>query len=354
LLQRARAVTLTNYLEVARYAGLDPEKMLAEAGLTAAQLDDPERWVPARKVLKLIEDSAARSGRDDFGVLLGRSRSLTSLGPVSLLIKHEATVRDIILAVSEYKYLLNDLLHIDLRDDGETAVIEWNLIPALNSTQGVNLLASIAYIVISETLEAHWDPDCIHFRHAAPKHEGTFRRLFRCGLEFDSSFDGMSCTSSHLLTPNPFADEKLAAYARQLLNLLPNYQDDSAAGKVRSLIPMLLEDGRATAECVAECLDVPIRTLQRRLIYEGTSFTALLNEARAQLVTRYLANSSHPLTLIAELAGYSSLSAFTRWFTGEFGMPPATWRRRNAGKLVPLENVRHESSSDNDATSDVK
>ena len=345
---------LTNYHEVARFAGLDPDAMLSEAAISASQLADPENWLPARKVLNLIENSADRSGRDDFGILLGRSRSLTSLGPVSLLIKHEATVRDMILAVAEYRYLLNDLLHINLRDDGETAVIEWNLIPALNSTQGVNLLASIAYIVISETLEAHWDPDCIHFRHAAPKQEATFKRFFRCTLEFDSGFDGMSCTSRHLLTPNPFADEKLAAYARRLLNLLPSFQDDSTAGKVRSLIPMLLEDGKATAECVAECLGVPIRTLQRRLIYEGTSFTALLNEARAQLVTRYLANSSHSLTLIAEMAGYSSLSAFTRWFTGEFGVPPATWRRKNAGMLRRIDNHEDQASGDNAMSPDVK
>jgi AraC-like DNA-binding protein len=328
LLARARAVMLTNYTEVAKHFGLDPYAMLGRAGLHPSSLRDPENWLPASRILSLLEDSAAQSGRDDFSVVLGEFRTFASLGPVSLLLRHEATIRDIIDAAIEYRRLINEIVHTTLRDDGEHATLEWNLIPGLRGTQGVNLLATIAYRVLVDGAGCNWQPDCIHFRHSVPEHIATFKRVFRCPLEFDSSFDGMSCSSASLEAPNEFADPELTVHARRLLNLMPGVRhDDTMTERVRSAIPFLMSDGQAHAEGVARYLGIPLRTLQRRLISEGQPFSTLLNDARRELAARYLSNSNQPITTVAHLTGYSALSSFTRWFTTEFGMSPARWRR---------------------------
>ena len=326
---RARAVMLTNYQEVARFAGLDPLEMLRQARISPSSLEDPENWLSGERILSLIEHSATMSGRDDFGILLGKCRTFTSIGPVSLLLKHEATVHDILLAARDYRYLLNELLHVSIVDDGTNAIVEWNLVPGLDSSQGVNLISAITYRAISEGLESAWEPDCIHFRHSAPEWVSTFRNFFHCSLEFDSSFDGMSCTSKALQYPNPFADEALAGYARRLLDLLPKPKGESVVDKVQSVILLIIQDSSPTIERVAECLGVPVRTLQRRLIREGNAFSDILNEIRRELAPRYLAHSSHSLVTIAHLTGYSSLSSFSRWFAAEFKMPPMAWRKKH-------------------------
>ena len=291
LLLRARAVTFTHYHEVARFVGLEPAEMIARAGLRQVDLQDPENWLPASKVIALIDDSAARSGRDDFGILLGKCRAFTSLGPIALLLKHEATVGQIISAISDYSYLLNDLLRVTIRDGKDTATIEWTLIPGLHSRNLANLVASITYRAISDALEQRWDPDCVHFRDGMPEHVLTFTRYFRCHLEFGSNFDGMSCSSDALGTPNPFADAKLAAYARRLLDLLPGAGDNNATTKTRSVILLLMDEGEISIERAAECLGVTVRTLQRRLAAEGASFRSICNALRRELAERYLANS---------------------------------------------------------------
>jgi AraC-like DNA-binding protein len=324
---RARAVTLSHYHEVARFVGLNPYVMLARSGLKSTMLKDPEGWLPAKRVLEVIDASAVKSRRDDFAILLGRCRTFASLGPVSLLLKHEATVRGIILAIVEYRHLLNDLLHMTVRDDGRSAMIEWSLLPGLHSAQGINLLATVAYKGLSGALESDWQPECIHFRHSAPRNLESFRRYFGCPLEFDSHFDGMSCASAALDRPNRSADADLAAHVRGLLNLLPRVRQESVCDKARSVILLLIADGKATAKNVAQCLGVPVRTLQRRLIQEGSSFTDILTDTRKELVVRYLMSSSQPLTTVSQLVGYSTLSSFTRWFAGEFGAPPLKWRK---------------------------
>ena len=51
---------------------------------------------------------------------------------------------------------------------------------------------------------------------------------------------------------------------------------------------------------------------------------------RIQVAAQQLRNSDASLARIAEQVGYDSEAAFNRAFKREFGLPPATWRRREA------------------------
>jgi AraC-like DNA-binding protein len=319
---------LTNFDAVARYVGLDPYVLLRQAGLNPSILADPENWIAAEQALGLLEDCALQSERDDFGILLGDCRTFGSLGPVSLLLRHESTLGAVIASAEEYRKLLNELLELQIHDDGRSAVLEWSLIPGLGSSQGINLLATIAYRVLVDGAGCIWQPDCIHFRHSEPTHLSTFYRIFRCSLEFNSAFDGMSFASPCLDLPNDFADPELAVHVRRLLDLMPGIRrDDTMSQRVATAIALLISNGQADIESVAQCIGVPVRTLQRRLISEGQSFSNLLGETRRELAMRYLSNSNQPITAVAQLTGYSALSSFTRWFVSEFGMSPKKWRK---------------------------
>jgi AraC-like DNA-binding protein len=65
-------------------------------------------------------------------------------------------------------------------------------------------------------------------------------------------------------------------------------------------------------------------------------FTALVGESPIQYLIRWrlalaaqtLRSSGVPIVRVAESSGYESESAFSRAFKREFGVPPATWRRR--------------------------
>ena len=170
---RARAVMLTSYTEVARHFGLDPYAMLGRCGLHPSSLRDPENWLPGKPLLRLLEDSAAVSGRDDFGVLLGEARTFASLGPVSLLLRHEITLGHIIARAVEYRRLINEMFHAALHVDGKSAVLEWSLVPGSSSSEGVKLLATIAYRVLVQLAGVKWQPECIHFRDSQPQNLAT-------------------------------------------------------------------------------------------------------------------------------------------------------------------------------------
>ena len=108
---------------------------------------------------------------------------------------------------------------------------------------------------------------------STPMHVATFRRVFRCSLEFESSFDGISFASRCLDYPNEFADPGLAVHARRLLDLVPGIRkQETLTERVRSTIPFLISNGQADVQGVAQYLGIPVRTFQRRLAAEGQPF----------------------------------------------------------------------------------
>ncbi len=342
MLKRVRAVTLTNFAPVARHVGLDPHAQLSAAGIKPDALSNPEKLIAAARVVDLLENCAAQSGRDDFGVLLGEARTFGSLGPVSLLMRHEPDLRAIIAAMIEYSGQINELLQISIEATGSTAIVAWNLVPGFHSSQAINLLATVAYRVLVDGSGCAITPDCLYFRHSRPENLATFKRVFRCPLEFDSSFDGTSFPSTSLLERNSLADPELTAHARRLLKLSADERHhQSRADQVRADIAASIALGQASLEDIAASLGIASRTLQRALIEEGTSFSELLDEVRRHLAVRCLSDSTQSITTVAHLTGYSSPSSFTRWFSAEFGTSPAMWRKQTKSRAGVIIKQTH-------------
>ena len=53
-----RTATLDGYLGLARSVGLDPARILTNAGIAVADLAVPDKWVPAAAVSRVLERSA--------------------------------------------------------------------------------------------------------------------------------------------------------------------------------------------------------------------------------------------------------------------------------------------------------
>lgn len=322
---QVRAVSLTNYAEVARFVGLDPAGMLRRAGIQPAELADPEHPLDAGQVAALLEASARLSGCPVFGLLMAESRSVASVGAVGLLLKHQSTARDVIDAVVQYQRLLTEILAISVEEVEDETVIHTEL--AIGGPQGTEYVMGLICRIVSELTGGRWHPESAHFLHDPPGDLAVHRRIFQCRLVFQSDFNGFVCPTASLDAPNPAADSIMARHARRYLDMLvPDPADGSITERARRCIYLLLPAGRATLDQVADNMGLSARTLQRSLEKEGRTFATLLNDVRRELALRYLANSTHSVTAIAQMTGYASPSSFTRWFAAEFGMAPAAWR----------------------------
>ncbi|NIB43450.1 helix-turn-helix domain-containing protein [Pseudomaricurvus alkylphenolicus] len=88
--------------------------------------------------------------------------------------------------------------------------------------------------------------------------------------------------------------------------------DDDLLGQLRQTIAMLLPQGTASLEEVAQQMHVSKRTLYRKLEERGTSFRQLVEDYRREQAFCHMAEEDLSLGDISFLLGFSSSSNFTR------------------------------------------
>ena len=334
-----RVAALTGYLDTMATFGVDPRPLLKEQGLSADSLINPEHLIPARSAIRLLERSADVTGCQTLGLRMAQGRGLANLGAASLLIAHQPTLRRALAALSEFRTRINSTLvmHIEEFDGGAIIREDFVLSRPEPSRQAFNLALGVLTRLCSTILGEQWSPRTVYFSHAAPHANelSVFTSLFRCRPQFDRDFNGIVISADDLDRPNANADDQLAVHARHLLESVMSPAAHTAREDVDKLIRFLLPTGRATVQTCAASLGLTVRTLQRSLDAEHESFSDLLHRARMQLATEYLANPRIRVTDIADMLGYSSIGAFTRWHTQTFGRSP-----RQVRKAEPTHTTR--------------
>ncbi len=81
-----------------------------------------------------------------------------------------------------------------------------------------------------------------------------------------------------------------------------------------------------SAADVAAEVAMSTRTLNRRLLKEGSSLIAIMEEVRIARAKALLMESDLPLSSIAHKVGYSGLSTFSRAFKRMTGQAPSEMR----------------------------
>lgn len=326
-----RSACLNSYPEIARSLGLNPLRMLSSAGIDRRCLGDPDIKLRASAMGRLLEASARAAKVEDFGLRLAETRSLSVLGPVGLLVRDEATVRTALASLMRYIRLHNESLACRLDEKGGTAIIsvEIRVSRPVPMRQGIELSVGVLYRILRSLVGSHWRPLAC-FAHDAPKRRDTHRRLFSGRVEFGHDFNGIVCDSRDLDRPIPTSDPTLARYARQHLDGLLARPNATLSDKVRELVWLQLSTGRCKADFVAGQLGVNRRTLHRKLAEEGLTFSAVVETVRAEIVSRMLHSRERSFSALADMLGFASLSAFSRWFQTRFGSSPSAWRARLA------------------------
>jgi AraC-like DNA-binding protein len=324
-----RYAALTGYAELACSVGLDPARLMSDVGLDATDLGDPDRWIPAVAVARLLERSAAESGCEDFAVRLSGRRRLSALGPLSVVLREEPDLRSGLDLLIRYEQAYNGILDLRLLEaDGSATVQVWlDFGTPVPTRQSTDLTVANLLGVLHSLVRADWQPRTVLLSHPPPTDLTVSRQVFGPGLRFDQPFDGVVFPARDLDLPTVTADPALRPYARRLLETVTTPRTSSTAEQVRSVVEVLLPTGRCSLGHVSRTLHVPPRTLHRHLTEENESFSAIVHGTRARWAERYLANESYSLTEVAHLLGFAASSAFSVWFRGHFGVTATEWRR---------------------------
>jgi len=332
-----RSACLTDYVIIARSFGLDPFRLLREAGLDRSCLADPDTKIPVGVMCRLLENSAHAAQAEDFGLRMAQARHLSSLGPLALAMRDAGTLREALQSASRYICLHTDGIQLSLKEVDKLVMVEIKSLDeeASRSRQALELAVGVFHRGVRElagTSQTSWH---IWLSHSAPKDISIYHKIFGPQVEFGHSAIGLLFSRSNLDAPLPGADPVMTRHVRRYLDPMLERTDDTVGERLRHLLYQQFSTGRCSAQEAAHSLGMDRRTLHRHLRPLGETFSSIVDEVRSDLAVRYLEERRRPLSQVAFLLGFSASSAFTRWFRGRFSCSPTSWRSAERDRASP-------------------
>jgi len=309
-------------LDVVRKAQL-PLTIISDSVVTTAQY-----FAIWQAYSALIDDTAK-------GIIkLAASFETDHFPPTVLATYHARDYRDALKRMARYKQLCPpESLHIT--EEGEHCTIE---IKSLHSEQpGLTILIGITMAFLLELgrrgTGQHLTASFVEFSSHSIGDRQLLEDYFGCRIQLGTNCNRLTIHRADL-------DRPFVSYNAELLEILTPVLEQSLNEQARRssitetvkwIMKRSLTGGRPDIQTIASELGVSDRTLQRRLMEEGTSFKHLLTKVRHEQAKEYLADPSLDIKEVAFLIGYEDQNSFYRAFHLWEGATPLKWRTEYFG-----------------------
>jgi AraC-like DNA-binding protein len=316
--------------------GVDADAFIRGAGCDPALFRNPENTIDFAAVGRLLVRTAAFTGNPYPGLELGSRLGLGVFGVLGEALR---------LAPDLGTALRTLMLHFHLHDRGavpslweshDRALFGYTLFcPDVPGTDHIyDTALVISRNIFSELVGRQWKMTEVQMFREPPAEMEPFRRCFRTPLRFGAEHAAIVFPAADLVRPLPRANP--TAYARALRDLESMEGASDArmfCNKVRRLLNRMLISGPAPGSIdlrgIAQLFTIHPRTLNRRLRAEGTTFSALLAEARFKIARQLLRDTRLQTTEIAYILGYAGTASFDHAFRRWSGTTATKWRSSN-------------------------
>ncbi len=321
-------------LNFAEAAGMNREALIQASGLKGVDLTDGDSRVPISTQVALWQLIARGVSDPCFGLRSGVHFTAREAGLLGYVMVYSANLGVALQRLTRYSWVLNDAVQCALeRGHQSVALVESPPRQGLELRQAIDYRLSAFLNVCRQITGAEIVPIEVAFTYEQQRgNTMEHQSFFRCPLRFGQPVSKLVLREQDMSLPTRHSDETLAGYltqqAEQVLRSLTT--GSSTKERVRSAIWNMLADGKPTLSRVASEMNIPARTLQRRLAAEGTSLQREVEEIRRAMATAMLRNPANSTDEVAYLLGYAEPSTLFRSFRRWTGMTPQEYRKTAA------------------------
>lgn len=336
------------------------DELLPSVGIDLATLEDEDARIDVDTLVKLWNATSDALNKPFLGIeaalWVDRAMELGAFGVVDFIASHSRCVEEAMQKYCRYNQIMS---YPHPRD--EIVIVDESMLfrrhlpdtcPELLRQPTEAFLASLV-LRIRRLTGVYVTPSETRFRHARPEMMDAYKEVFGNQIVFDADLDVLvfepSTRALPLRTANSWLCGLLEQHARELVQAL----DEGGAQISSEVRRILLQGPRANTDTkavvdvlrrspersglempempeVARVLGTSVRTMQRRLGEEGTSFQQVRDEVRKDLAARYTRDRSMSLGDIAFLLGFSNEATFHQAFKRWFGQTPGSFRVSDA------------------------
>jgi AraC-like DNA-binding protein len=314
-----------------RERGVSVDRWLRAAELPAERLTQATARIEAATYRKLFRLSCASLPQLKSGLWFGYRAPLQTLGILSDVLQHCATLR---MAIESYQRLGvfgSSAPRLTLVEDGATAALRCE---ESTSPTRFGVEASLTFAVrIGRRRDPSWRPHELKFAHAHRNRDAQLDFRAGCSPRFSADRSELVFDRASLDLPRADFDARLFEWLHELATRRDDgARDRSLRGRTMEILRERGDLSRVDLESVAQSLGLTVRCMRRRLQNEGVTLTALTKVVRYERAVHGLCDLSRPIKAVAEQVGFSECSAFHRAFKRWTGVAPAQYRRELANE----------------------
>lgn len=329
-----RSTTLRGFSEIVTELGGDPAELLRQAGLPVRALTGSWRYVQDWRVAQALELAARRLQSPAFGLLLSARQPLGGLEHVAAAIRHAPTLADALVNAQRYLSVHHWGSTVQVVEDplGDEHVAGLTYSPALDADlypqAGDNLVANM-HRFMQAVAGPRYLLRSVELAHRAPADARSYERTFG-GVEIHEGrpISMLRIQQIAIELPTLGARTPSLRAATAVLRPWTSQTQQSAVHRTRAAVQDLLGSGGTSIASVAHRVGLSVRTLQRELESEGTSFRPILDEVRRDLAEQLLADMDRSLSEVASHLEFDDRSSFNRAALRWWGQSPSQMRGR--------------------------
>lgn len=298
--------------------GASLPRLFARADLPMRLIDEPDRLIPLRDQITLVECAVREVGDPTMPVWLSGGAGLAWLGAFGRHVCAAPTLEASIAKTNGFVAAgLQTATELRLVRRGREAIWTYRVTDRLAIGRQTNELLAFGYMtdLVRAFAGRNWKPE----RVVVPGRPAS-RGAIECaiGAEIaDGEVAGIVMPAELLFVRNP------NTHGAPPMEELPPDSDFMAVVSELARTSLLLES-RARIDWVARRLGMSRRSLQRALAARGVDFHAVLRGVACREACAML-RAGVRVTDIAGALGYSDTAHFTRAFTAWTGKAPSIW-----------------------------
>lgn len=310
--------------------GVDLAGTLAEAGVAQdifADLDHPISYPALQRLLFACE---RRTGRDDFGFLIGQRSRLAHMGLAGRIAASSIDAATGLQAFVDHFNLHDSAAIVSVVEAGDFVRFFYAISePGMTDTRHFQLGGiTIAFNILQDLCGRDWLPSEVRFACRAPARPKPMQQFFRAPLRFDSDESSLVFRRDWLARPLPTVSAQERHRVEAAVRELRRQVRADFPATVRRVLRKQLLVGRGSMDEVAELLSMHRRTLDRRLQRSDTHYGEIVESVKADIALQLLRDTDASVQQIAESLHYSSAANFSTAFRHWHGTTPTEFRRR--------------------------
>ena len=309
--------------------GQDSEAVFRSAGLDPTKLRDPDARFPVEGMCRLWRLAVQVTGDPYFGLNAAGFWHPTTMNALGYSWMASDSLRDALNRMTRYGRLVTTVAEMKLEEFDDHFTFRIRPLMARSNVPYEAVDAGLATFVSMCRMSYGDDFHPLRVVTQRPEFGDPTRYLeyFCAPVEFSTPDNILYFSKESLEAHLPTANPRLARINDRIVTeYLAQFDKGSTAMRVRAKLIDLLSAGNVAQRDVADSLHMSLRTLQRKLSEESTSYKDLLDETRRELANQYLRQACLSVGEVTYLLGFSEPSNFARAFKRWTGRTPSEFR----------------------------